>query len=1170
MSIKFELPSNIDVFNATTLTSTSITATSTSVTSSFTVNGFQIDLSGGATTNQVLQYNGTKFIAATISSGAISGSLTSTKIPYATGTSTLADSGMSWNSGSSIFTVTTVSNTAGLKVTDGTHVIEMKPDNTNNVSSMGSGSNHDLVFYTNSGSQQLRLTTAGLFGIGASSPTYQLDVFGDARTSARFIMDGSSAAVSPSSKGSFRYNSSTQHIEFSENGGSWQQIVSASGTVSGSFTAGRIPYANSTTTLTDSGLEWDDVNQLFGVGQLAPIARLDVSQASATSGNPMAFRVLGGSMTTMPASTEILDVYFNLGRTIQRNAGAVASQRAILVTAPTYSFTGASTMTTAASFAIEGAPSPGTNATITNAYSLWVQAGLAAFDGHIKVDGITIDLSGGATTNQVLAYNGTKFIAVSTSANLSGTLTSTKIPYATGSTTLSDTNMAWDSSNKILTLTTNASTLGSKVTDGTITTALGVDSTTSSGQIGTSSNHNLTFLANSSVKMTLTAANGYLGIGATPSYALHTSGDGYVTSRLIVGGIAGAVSPSNTGAFRYNTSTNHIEFSENGGTWTQIGAGGGGGMSIGASVTSGTSGSILYVDASSNLAQDNSNFFWDATNHRLGIGTTSPSNPLSVVASSSSTSAAQTEVVILQNSDTTNNNYALFGFVSKTINGTVVSAARIGTQITSHTNAALNGDFVIQTTASSTPNERLRVASDGGVQFASSNSAAVSASSTGRIRYNSSTQHFESSESAGAYTQMVTSANAVTIGNAVPSGTSGSILYVNSSVQLAQDNNNFFWDATNKRLGIGTTASPSAQLHVVQPVVTAGSPSAFILTGGAHTTLTASTEAIDGYYKLDRAVQFTNGALTTQRAVYLSAPTYGFTGPSTITTAATLAVGNAPQAGTNATITKAYSIWAQAGVAAFDGHIKVDGYTFDLSAGATTNQVLAYDGTKFVATAANAGTISGSIATNQVAYGSGTNAIQGSSGLTYNGTTLTVAQHISVDGYTIDVSAGATTNQVLQYNGTKFVAATVSGGGGGGFGTTGEKVNSAIRVGGRSSYGSSSPLAIGAIAFNPNDYTLTGTTKSVKLRAVVANGSNGLTTHVKLRNITDGEDVATLDFTSTTSTKVESTLTIGTSTGNIKTSEKIYEVRIYVDSPVSGVDTIELYSAELLVINTIN
>ena len=60
------------------------------------------------------------------------------------------------------------------------------------------------------------------------------------------------------------------------------------------------------------------------------------------------------------------------------------------------------------------------------------------------------------------------------------------------------------------------------------------------------------------------------------------------------------------------------------------GSGGGGGISIGDSVGSGTAGSILFVDSSTNLAQDNGNFYWDTTNNRLGLGTNSPSYTLEV------------------------------------------------------------------------------------------------------------------------------------------------------------------------------------------------------------------------------------------------------------------------------------------------------------------------------------------------------------------------------------------------------------------------------------------------------------------------------------------------------------------------------------------------------------
>ncbi len=47
-----------------------------------------------------------------------------------------------------------------------------------------------------------------------------------------------------------------------------------------------------------------------------------------------------------------------------------------------------------------------------------------------------------------------------------------------------------------------------------------------------------------------------------------------------------------------------------------------GGMAIGGSITSATQGSVLFAGASGVLAQDNSNLFWDNTNKRLAIGST--------------------------------------------------------------------------------------------------------------------------------------------------------------------------------------------------------------------------------------------------------------------------------------------------------------------------------------------------------------------------------------------------------------------------------------------------------------------------------------------------------------------------------------------------------------------
>ncbi len=124
--------------------------------------------------------------------------------------------------------------------------------------------------------------------------------------------------------------------------------------------------------------------------------------------------------------------------------------------------------------------------------------------------------------------------------------------------------------------------------------------------------------------------------------------------------------------------------------------------------------------------------------------------------------------------------------------------------------------------------------------------------------------------------------------------------------------------------------------------------------------------------------------------------------------------------------------------------------------------------------------------------------------------------------------------------------------------------------GGREIHASVTPLVVGAFACASNSHALDGSTLSVVFRAVAANGVTPLTTHVKLVNVTDAEDVVTLNFVDTTATgKQEATLTLGTGVGEIKPTEKFYEVQIFVDAPSGPGDTIELQSAELRVVNTL-
>lgn len=144
----------------------------------------------------------------------------------------------------------------------------------------------------------------------------------------------------------------------------------------------------------------------------------------------------------------------------------------------------------------------------------------------------------------------------------------------------------------------------------------------------------------------------------------------------------------------------------------------------------------------------------------------------------------------------------------------------------------------------------------------------------------------------------------MSIGGTVTSGTTGSVLFVGAGPVLAQDNANFFWDDTNNRLGLGT-ATPTAQLSITQ-LITNGTT--VLATGAVISGSPASTEVMDVNLNFNRAVDFANGALTEQKCVYIQAPTYGISGGSTLTTAATLVISGPPAAGT-IDLTNTYGIW---------------------------------------------------------------------------------------------------------------------------------------------------------------------------------------------------------------------------------------------------------------------
>ena len=361
--------------------------------------------------------------------------------------------------------------------------------------------------------------------------------------------------------------------------------------------------------------------------------------------------------------------------------------------------------------------------------------------------------------------------------------------------------------------------------------------------------------------------------------------------------------------------------------------------------------------------------------------------------------------------------------------------------------------------------------------------------------------------------------------------TQGSVPFVGSGGTFSQDNANLFWDSTHHRLGIGTN-SPDAYMTI---------QSASQLTGNLLLDLNApgglSLILDDGMFmRILGSASWGSGLTIGQFGV---AQTINSGLMVEGTQAATL--GNQE--------------WSPAMVFRGNGY-RTSGttgsYTADISQYMKlTNDAIPRGIMAFTERAAGSGTM------NDIMY------IDYSGSITLGGNTTSSSIQFSA-GSSATVSAANTGK--IRYNDSTHVfeqslngaAYTALGGGG----VTGPRV---IPAGFPANSVLGTPTVVGAIQFNPADYA--GYT-TIKYRTVFANGNNAVSTSVKLRDVTTGVDIYTTTYSGSTADQVqEVTLSLGTPGANtIANSAKIYEVSIFVNSPVTGgTNFIQLYSAEFRV-----
>jgi hypothetical protein len=261
-----------------------------------------------------------------------------------------------------------------------------------------------------SGSSRLEracILSNGNFGVGATSPTANFQV--EQGTTASGIVSNSGGTVTGSGTQFLNTFKIGDNITI---GGETVAITNIA--TNTSMTTATISSTNTNVAYTlAGGIRFSVLgNGNVGIGTTAPSGLLGISQTIATSGAQRGIVYTGVVNTNQTLSTEIPSITFT---TAGRHwaTGALTTQREVLITQPTYSFVGGSTITDAATVGIEGVPIESTNATITNSHALLIQSGSASSSTNSY--GLTVNAPTGATNNYSAAFLGGN-VGIGTSA----------------------------------------------------------------------------------------------------------------------------------------------------------------------------------------------------------------------------------------------------------------------------------------------------------------------------------------------------------------------------------------------------------------------------------------------------------------------------------------------------------------------------------------------------------------------------------------------------------------------------------------------------------------------------------------------------------------------------------------------------------------------------------
>lgn len=118
------------------------------------------------------------------------------------------------------------------------------------------------------------------------------------------------------------------------------------------------------------------------------------------------FSYTNAADASLTTGTEAPNVYFNLGTSRNHATGALPLQRDFRITGSPHSFTGASTLTTAAAFSVDGPDLAGTNATISTSTGIYVPGVVLSGGTVTNSVGLDVQASSGGTNNYAISSVG--------------------------------------------------------------------------------------------------------------------------------------------------------------------------------------------------------------------------------------------------------------------------------------------------------------------------------------------------------------------------------------------------------------------------------------------------------------------------------------------------------------------------------------------------------------------------------------------------------------------------------------------------------------------------------------------------------------------------------------------------------------------------------------------